>query len=476
MSASDLEAGGRQNSRALMQSYQQSHARCSQRDYDPSFGVVFSRGDGSRLWDVDENEWIDLTSGYAATNFGHAFQPLVSVASQQLYQLTHLTGGVHPGRIELAQQLLSRFGNPTQESKVIFNASGARAVETSWKAAMAYRPGKVVALAPNFHGRSIATSWLGESCPGFDGGSQALVWPESEYAHCAHCSLNLEYPACGTICQDALLGWLREHSPEVSAVIVEPAATARGYIFPPAECHHRLRRLADEHGFLIIADEIQTGLGRCGGWALSHLQGWYPDLLLLGKSLGGGITPISAVVGSADVLDAISSGAESETFAATPLACAIGLEVLRLLDDGELFKRGMHLGKSLRDAARRCLKQAGIHRNICSPRVTVGVEGAAATCVLDFANPEIKRADSQAGHDASGSDSGEPWAAAQAMAQRFAISFRDQKLKVHLSGTKRTRIVMLPALTMSEAELGDAVRRMGQAIDEAVALLASDCR
>lgn len=425
--------------RYWLERFRASHAKSALRAHDPSFGVVFQRGQGARLWDVDGHEWLDLTCGYSASNFGHAFQPLVDAATAQMSRLTHVTGEPHMGRIELAEVLLQRLGPEREPGKVVFNTSGGRAIESAWKAAHAFRPGELIVHQPGFHGRTIATASLSNTrrSPLSDSLSESVKTLElEEYPYCSRCPLSLQFPSCNCQCGDRLVTYLQRCHDRVSAVLVEPALGARGYVFPPPEYFQRLRRLTRELGVLLIADEIQSGLGRAGGWLLSRLQGWEADLVVVGKSLGGGIAPIAAVVGRASVLDAIAEGAESETFAASPLACGLALQVIELLADGQLFARGAAIGEALRGVVLRQINANALAE-------TVGVEGQAASCVLEF--------------------SGEPKRAAR-MASHFALACRGQRLRVHLSGPLATRVVALPPLSMTDEELADAKRRLANAL------------
>ena len=273
----------------------------SGRQHDPCFGAVFVRGQGARLIDAEGNTWIDLTCGFSATNFGHCHPRLIRAMARQAAELGHVTGDPHPRRIELAEALVSRFhGIPGQQLKAIFTTSGARAVEAAWKIASSHRPGKLIALAPSLHGRSIATSLLSSTkqtdlSQSLE--SRILLRSAESYPYCVRCPLGKEFPSCDTACADDLLALIRQESSTISAVLVEPALTARGYVFPPAEWFQRLRKVTKESSVTLIADEIQTGMGRCGGLLLSHEQGWQADLTLLGKSLGGGLTSIACVIG-----------------------------------------------------------------------------------------------------------------------------------------------------------------------------------
>ena len=154
------------------------HPQAAARDHDPKFGLVFVRGAGAKLWDADGADYIDLTCGYSAANFGQCFQPVVDAASDQLRQLSHVTGEAHVGRIVLSERLLGAFELPQATSRVMLNVSGARAIETAWKAAVAFRPGKIVTIGPAFHGRSLATLALGQSLP---------LPPPQPFAHHVQC-------------------------------------------------------------------------------------------------------------------------------------------------------------------------------------------------------------------------------------------------------------------------------------------------
>ncbi|MCA9133040.1 MAG: aspartate aminotransferase family protein [Planctomycetales bacterium] len=438
------------------------HPQAACRDHDPKFGPVFVRGQGARLWDVAGQDYLDLTCGYSAANFGHAFAPLVAAAERQLRQLTHLTGEPHAARIELAERLIELLEIPARFSKVMFNVSGARAIETAWKAALAYRPGKLLTLGPCFHGRSLATSSLSNASASRDWGvvQREQIVHRQEYPYCAACVHQLSYPSCHLHCVQALWAMIRHSAADLSAVLVEPAIGARGYIFPPPTFLQQLRRVTAEEGILLIADEVQTALGRCGDWLLSRQQGWQPDLLVLGKSLGGGIAPLSAVVGRGDVLECLPAGSESETFAGSPLATAVALEVLRQLQHGGWMQRGVQLGQALRDGLAEELAQlparpaeAG-HALVQGSMVQDGmVQGQAATCIVEFAS--------------SGAVTSEPLLhRAQRRAKQFAQACQRQRLLVHFSGPLATRVVLLPPLTLSDEELSEVQRRLQRAVQQ----------
>lgn len=488
------------------------------RDYDPNYRIELVRGQGAKLWDREGREFIDLLCGYSVTNFGHSFPSFVEAAQQQLSTLQHLTGAQHPGRQRLAERLLEIFRDSAQAARaracqrdraeacqrpsaetqwpvtqrplpksatdcwpeherVLFNSTGARAIESAWKAAVAYRPGRLLCLAPGFHGRSITTMHLSDSPRGLpstegiihggcdleieagrpleDCGGQSThsfkkrrqfefsVWPAAEYPNCQRCPLGLQYPSCEVACQTRLLDYIKGQAEQISAVLVEPALGARGYVFPPDEFFLKLRTTTAEHGILMIADEIQTGLGRCGHWSLAHMQGWQPDLLVVGKSLGGGIAPISAVLGPQAVLDALPSGSESETFAATPMACGVALQVLSELRNGPWIANGNTWGQRLRSLMRELTSSRA---STISPPVCVS--GRGAVCTLEFAG-ELAIHGSV---DTSNPDATPAQSDARLAARTFVERAQAAGVLVHLSGRDRTRVVMLPPFVLQSSD------------------------
>lgn len=414
----------------------------SHRPHDPKFGPVFKHGQGARLWDAEGLEYIDFTCGYSVTNFGHSFPPLVAAATQQLQSLTHLTQEPHVQRAPLAEKLVRFCGFEVGEAKVHFNSTGARAIETAWKAAFAHRPGQLVSLAPSYHGRSLATSEMSETSLAigdFIAPNLHHRRPASDYGYCAACPLHLQFPACKTACCDPLIEYLEMNGERVSAVIVEPALGARGYVFPPAEYWLRLREATRRQGITLIADEIQMGLGRTGANLLSVSQGWQPDMVVLGKSLGGGIVPISAVIGHREILDALPPGSDSETFACTPLAAAVATEVLHQLESVDWIQRGAKIGERLRTELLKLADQFSIQ---------VAVEGQGAVAVAEFLGK------------------GRDLAAAQSTARALAERCIKHRLLVHFSGPYQTRIVLIPPFTATENEIGEGIERLGNAFRE----------
>lgn len=418
------------------------------REYDPKHRIVIAKGSGAKVWDVEGNCYIDFACGYSTTNLGHSQPEIVAAAVEQLDTLTHLTGQPHSTAVTLAERLIEilakqdeRYQFPGRHRKVVFNSTGARAIETAWLAAKRCRPGRLLSLSPSFHGNSIATSVHSTMDGTADLASREAPFesfqsdrrPNSEYPYCARCPVGLEPSTCQLECATDLFKRIEQTAASISAILIEPMLGARGYIAPPATYFQRLAKLARSNDILLIADEIQTGLGRCGDWTMSHTQAWQPDLTVIGKSLGGGIVPISAVIGNASVLDCLQPGDASETFAATPLATAVAHRVLDVILAQDLPNRSLAIGKFLRDEAQNLIHHAAPKRNIV-------VEGIGGSCCLEFLE------------DAPSGSAGQ--------ARRFAIACQESGLLVHLSGPHRTRIVLLPPLNIGNPDLEDALSRL----------------
>lgn len=423
------------------------------REYDPKHAIVVAKGSGPKVWDVEGNCYFDFTCGYSTTNFGHSHPDIIAAAAEQLDTLDHLTGQPHAAMVTLADRLIKIFAEqdkryqlPATHRKVVFNSTGARAIETAWKAAQRYRPGRLLSLSPSFHGNTIATAVHStmDSVPEFAASEfssksfQTDRRPSSEYPYCARCPLGLQPATCQLDCANSLFKHIEKNATSTSAILLEPMLGARGYIAPPATYFQRLASIAKAHGILLIADEIQTGLGRCGDWTMSHTQAWQADLTVIGKSLGGGVAPISAAIGSASVLDCLQTGDVSETFAATPLATAVAHRVLDLVESQGTANRALEVGKSLRDQAQAFFQQAAPARNII-------IEGVGASCCIEFLESSL--------------------AASVNLARQFAIACQTSGLLVHLSGPHRTRVVLLPPLNIKDSELEDAISRLKVAFE-----------
>lgn len=309
--------------------------RWSTHNYHP-LPVVIAEAEGAWVTDVHGERYLDFLSGYSALNFGHRHPDLVRAAVEQLGRVTLTSRAFHHDQLGLFCRELAEL---TGTEKVLPMNSGAEAVESAIKVARkwAYRvkgvaedQAQIVVAGSNFHGRTTtivsfstddeARADFGPFTPGF------VVVPYGDAA--------------------ALAEAVTENT---AAVLLEPIQGEAGVVVPPDGYLAEARRLCDEAGALLIADEIQSGLARTGTiFALDH-ERVTADLYTLGKALGGGILPVSAVVGRADVLGVLRPGEHGSTFGGNPLACAVGRAVVRLLSTGEFQQRSTALGAHLHE-------------------------------------------------------------------------------------------------------------------------------
>jgi ornithine--oxo-acid transaminase len=296
--------------------------------------VVVASGQGAWVTDLDGRRLLDCLAAYSAVNFGHSHPELVRVATEQLGRITLTSRAFHNDKLGPFVTALAALAG---KDMVLPMNTGAEAVESGIKVARAwgYRVkgvaagrAKIIVMAGNFHGRTTtivsfsddeeARADFGPFTPGF------VTVPYGDAA--------------------ALEAAIDE---DTVAVLVEPIQGEAGIVVPPASFLPDVRRICTRERVLMIADEIQSGLGRTGATFECDNAGVVPDLYLLGKALGGGIVPVSAVVGDADVLGVIQPGQHGSTFGGNPLAAAVGLAVVEMLATGEPQERARRLGAVL---------------------------------------------------------------------------------------------------------------------------------
>jgi ornithine--oxo-acid transaminase len=310
--------------------------RYAAHNYHP-LPVVIAEAEGAWVTDVEGNRYLDMLAAYSALNFGHRHPRLVAAAHRQLDRLTLTSRAFHNDTFPVfCRELASLAG----KDMVLVMNTGAEAVETAIKTArrwgydvkgVAPDRAKIVVADGNFHGRTVtivsfstdptAQAGFGPFTPGFE------VVPYGDV--------------------DALRAAIDD---ETVAFLVEPIQGEAGVIVPPDGYLRAARELCTERGVLLMADEIQSGLGRTGTtFAVEH-EGVVPDVYILGKALGGGIMPLSAVVADRDVLGVFKPGEHGSTFGGNPLACAIGIEVIELLREGTYQRASAELGAWLLQA------------------------------------------------------------------------------------------------------------------------------
>lgn len=310
------------------------------------------KAQGSLVWDINDTEYIDFAGGIAVMNVGHSHPTVVAAVKAQAEKFTHTCFMVLPydSPILLAKKLCEGLAGSC-EKKAMFINSGAEAVENAVKIARAYtKKTGIIAFEGGFHGRTLMGMSLTSKVKPYKLGFGPFA-PEVyriPYAYCYRCPFGKTYPDCKVACADHLEEFLISHvAPEsCAALIVEPIAGEGGYIVPPPEYFSKLKAICEKHGILLIADEIQTGMGRTGTlFAMEH-WGVEPDLTTTAKSLAAGL-PLSGVVGKAEIMDSVHPGGIGGTYGANPLACEAGLAVFEVIEQENLLERGRALGEKL---------------------------------------------------------------------------------------------------------------------------------
>ncbi|WP_047864249.1 4-aminobutyrate--2-oxoglutarate transaminase [Rubrobacter aplysinae] len=317
------------------------------------FPAAIERAEGALLTDVDGNTFIDLAGGVGTMNVGHSDPEVLAAAREQLERLVHTDYTVAPYSIysELAERLTGLV--PGAEKAAFFN-SGAEAVENAVKIARAYTGRRaMISFEGGFHGRtSMALSLTSKTTP-YKTGFLPLA-PEVyrlPYAYPYRPPVEpFEGQTFGEACAGMLDGVFEKHVPatEVAAVIVEPVLGEGGFVVPPDDYLPALKRKCEEHGILLIADEVQSGFGRTGRMFACEHSGVVPDLVTLAKSMAAGM-PLSAVVGRAEVMDAPVEGSLGGTYPGNPVAIASALAVLDKFEQEDLLGRSREIGEKIRE-------------------------------------------------------------------------------------------------------------------------------
>jgi ornithine--oxo-acid transaminase len=386
--------------------------RWTAHNYHP-LPVVIADAEGAWVTDIDGRRYLDFLAGYSALNFGHRHPGLISAAHAQLDRLTLTSRAfVHDQFAEFCRSLAELCG----KDLVLPMNTGAEAVETAIKVARkwGYRvkgvpdgQANIVVAENNFHGRTTtivsfstdpdARDDFGPYTPGF------RIVPYGDLA--------------------ALSGAIDENT---VAVLLEPIQGEAGVLVPPAGYFAGVRSVCTERNVLLMVDEIQSGLGRTGRtFAIEH-EGVVPDVYILGKALGGGIVPVSAVAADRPVLGVLRPGEHGSTFGGNPLACAVGTEVVRLLATGDFQRRSAVLGERL---------HAGLHDLIGKGIVAVRGRGLWAGVDIDPALMTGRQA-------------------CERLAERGVLA----------KDTHGSTIRLAPPLVVTEADLDHALARLGEVV------------
>ncbi len=293
--------------------------------------VVLTRGEGVFVWDDEGNKYLDMMSAYSAVSHGHANPRLVKVAQEQVARLNIVSRAYHTDNLG---PFLQRACELTGMDMALPMNTGAEGVETALKAArkwayevkgVAPDMAEIIACTGNFHGRTIAVIAMSD---------------EAQYRRGFG-----PFPPGFILAEYGNLQSLEEKiTPNTAAFLVEPIQGEAGIVLPPAGYLKACEQLCRKHNVLLIADEIQTGLGRTGKLLACEHEGVKPDGLILGKALGGGILPVSLFLARREVMSVFTPGDHGSTFGGNPLAAAVGLEALNILVEDDLSACSASMG------------------------------------------------------------------------------------------------------------------------------------
>lgn len=341
----------------------------------------------AEVWDVEDHRYIDLGSGIAVNNTGHSHPKIVEAVKSQVENFSHTCAMVTPYEsfVELAEQLNERSPGRT-EKKSIFLTTGAEAVENAIKIARAHtgRSG-VIAFKGGFHGRTHYSMGLtGKIAPyktkfgPFPAEIFHAPYPNQLHGVSEEQSLAAIHDIFSTDIEPS----------RIAAIIFEPVQGEGGFYPAPPAWAQALRKLCDQHGILLISDEIQTGFARTGTLFATEQLGIEPDLITMAKGMAGGY-PISAVVGKANVMDSAEPGGLGGTYAGSPLGCAAALQVLNIIEEEALCERALSIGETITSTFRNLMGEI--------PQIVdVRASGAMAAIELNTLdgqpNPELTKA------------------------------------------------------------------------------------
>jgi 4-aminobutyrate aminotransferase-like enzyme len=319
------------------------------------------RGEGARVWDADGKEYVDMLAGFSVSNLGHGHPAVLEAVRSQAEKLVHYFDLPNEPRERLARRL-AELAPGEGKKRVVFGTTGADAIELAIKAARWYTGAPTILSAyGGYHGTTAGT--MAATAKGGMWGFFYPVGPHEAghakipYSYPYRCPVGAEPEHCAEACVDFVRRMLRgKETPfgdaravsNVAAVLVEPMQASAGYIIPGEGYLRGLRELCNEFGFLLIDDEIQAGMGRTGRLWACEWDGVVPDLMAVSKGLASGL-PISAVVGSDEVLSSWGPGAHVATFAATPLAAAAANATLYAIESEGVVAHAAETGAYFRE-------------------------------------------------------------------------------------------------------------------------------
>jgi 4-aminobutyrate aminotransferase/(S)-3-amino-2-methylpropionate transaminase len=406
--------------------------------------IMAVRAEGAWIDDEAGRRYLDLASGIGTLNVGHRPPEVVAAIGEQLDRFLHTCFSVAPYRLygQVVERLIALTPGTFPKKGVLFN-SGAEAVENAVKIARAATGrGTVLCFAGAFHGRTLLTLTLTSKVSTYKHGFGPFC-PEVvriPFPYCYRCPIGLEAADCGTACtallDEAMEAWADPE--DLAAVVIEPQLGEGGFVPAPPAFLHAIRKLCDRTGAVMVADEVQTGFGRTGRFFAVEHSKVVPDLVTVAKSLAGGL-PLSAVVGRAELFDAIQPGGLGGTFGGNPLACAAALAVMDLMERDALPARAVALGERI-----GIRLESWQHRY---PERIGETRGLGAMKALELVRDR---------------DSKQP---APELATAWTHFCLEEGVLVLKAGIAANVVRLLPPLTITDTEMDEALDRMGRALD-----------
>lgn len=404
-------------------------------------GIYAARAENAELWDVEGKRYIDFIGGIGVLNVGHRHPKVVEAIKRQADAFLHTAFGIaqYETYVEVAERLNKLAPGPTPKKTALFN-SGAEAVENAVKFArrITGRPG-VIAFEGAFHGRTLlATTLTGKTKP-YKVGFGPLV------PAIFHAPYPDEYRGISTggclACLDHI--FKTAISPEdVAAIIIEPVQGEGGFNAAPKAFLEGIRKICDDHGILLIADEIQSGMGRTGKMFAFEHSGVEPDLLCIAKSIAAGM-PLSALTGKAHLMDQIAPGGMGSTYGGNPVACAAALAVFDIFEEEGLLQRADEIGAQVARSWRNL--QAGAAKHVFGDVRQLGGM-IAVECVED----------------------GDPMKPNAKLAGDILLAARDRGLIMTTAGSHAQCLRCLTPLTISDETLAEGLEIFADATHAAL--------
>jgi len=329
------------------------------------FPVVFKKAHGVTMEDVDGNTYIDFSSGICVANIGHSHPHVVQAATSTSEQLMNCHDFTTPQKA----QLLGRINSIVPYAGITqFFPSGTDAVEAGLRIARSVtdKPG-ALGLSMGFHGKTLGAASITR-----DQGDLTHHFYQAPQPHCYRCPLDSEYDICGLKCAKKISDILSTH-PDIGVLVIEPVQGWAGAQTPPVDYLPLLRKICDEHGVLLMADEILTGMGRTGRMFCMEHSGVEPDILTIGKGLGNGV-PIAATILHQKHKDRTEEVSASTTFGGNPVACAAACAVLEIFEKENIVERADRLGVFLRQKLNMLKERSDVIGEIRGMGCYLGVE------------------------------------------------------------------------------------------------------